>query len=228
RAERQRILLLATVPPRDDRPDAVALHLTGRTYARMLRMAFAAVAEIDGAELIVKLHPRSGDDPVVRAVRAEFDSVDSRLVRRGPLEKWLAGASCVLSCGSSAGVEATLAGVPVIQLAPPGGSGFLPHDRWGLAGTARNRQQLRELLARLAADGWPAPPGPNPGVFAGFDRPAAARIADEVLTPIVESGVPRADGRHPARGRAARQALPAGYCETVNESCEAVNESVNR
>jgi hypothetical protein len=228
-----RILLLATVPPRDDRPDAVALHLTSRTYAQMLRTAFAAVAEIDGAELdgaeldgaeldgvelIVKLHPRNGDDPVVRALRAEFHTVDSRLVRRGRLEKWLAGVSCVLSCGSSAGVEATLAGMPVIQLAPPGASGFLPHDRWGLVGTARSQPELRELLARLAADGWRAPLGPDPGVFASFDRPAAARVAGEVLAPLVESEVATADSRHSARGGAARQALPAGYCEPVNES----------
>ena len=185
-----RILLLATVPPRDHRPDAVALHLTGRTYARMLRMAFAAVAAIDGAELpdgaelIIKLHPRGGDDPVVRSLQAEFRSVDSRLVRRGRLEKWLAGASCVLSCASSAGVEATLAGLPVIQLAPPGASGFLAHVRWGLLATARSEAELRNLLARVVADGWPAPRVPDPSVFAGFDGPAAGRIADEVLAPI--------------------------------------------
>ena len=143
------VLLLATVPPRDDRPDAVALHLTGRTYARMLRTAFAAVAGMDGAELIVKLHPRAPDDPVVRRLQGEFPSLRSRMVRRGSLEQWLRGIDCVLSCGSSAGVEATLAGVPVIQLAPPGAGGFAPHEPWGLAGTARSETELESLLARV-------------------------------------------------------------------------------
>ncbi len=211
-----RVLLLATVPPRDDRPDAVALHLTSRTYAEMLRMAFAAVAGTAGAELIVKLHPRSGDDPMVRALRAEFPSAGSRLVRRGRLEEWLAAVDCVLSCGSSAGVEATLAGVPVIELAPPGASGFLAHDRWGLAGTVHSEGELRELLARVTAEGWRPPRGPDPGVFAGFDRPAAARVADEVLAPRVESEGITADSRDVARAGAARQALPAGYCRPLN------------
>ena len=209
---RTRILLLTTVPPRDDRPDAVALHLTGRTYARMLRTAFAAVAGIDGAELVVKLHPRSGDDPTVRALQAEFRSLRTRMIRRGRLEEWLAGVSCVLSCGSSAGVEATLAGVPVIELAPPGASGFLPHEPWGLAGTARNEAELRELLAQLAADGWRARPGPEPNVFGGLDRPAAARIADEVLAPRAQSDRTTTHTRRATRAETDRQALPAGYC----------------
>ena len=208
---RTRILLLTTVPPRDDRPDAVALHLTGRSYARMLRAAFAAVAGIDGAELVVKLHPRSGDDPVVPALQAEFRSVRTRLVRRGRLEEWLAGVSCVLSCGSSAGVEATLAGVPVIQLAPAGASGFLPHDRWGLAGTAGNEAELRELLAQLAADGWRARLEPDPNVFGGLDRSAAARIADEVLATRAQPDRTSTHRRRATPAEADRQALPAGY-----------------
>jgi hypothetical protein len=208
---RPRILLLTTVPPRDDRPDAVALRLTGRTYAQMLRTAFAAVAQIDGAELFVRLHPRSGDDPMVRALRAEFRTLRTRLVRRGCLEESLAGVSCVLSCLSSAGVEATLAGVPVIQLAPHGATGLLPHGQWGLAGTARNETELGELLARLAADGWRAGPGPDPNVFAGLDGLAAARIADEILAHRAQPDRTTTQSRHATCAEADRQALPAGY-----------------
>ena len=179
-----RVLLLATVPPRDDRPDAVALHLTGRSYAEMLRMAFAAMAGIHGVELILKTHPRAPDDPVVRALRADFPALRSRVVRRGPLENRLSGVDCVLSCGSSAGVEATLLGLPVIQLAPPGASGFPPHGRWGLAGTARCEAELRQLLAGVLVEGRQSAPGPDPDVFAAFGEPAAARIAEEVLALI--------------------------------------------
>lgn len=190
-----RILLLTTVPPRDDRPDAVALHLTRRTYSEMLRMAFAVVARMEGAELIVKLHPRSPDDPVARAVRADFPSLRSRVVSRGPLEKWLAGVDCVLSCGSTAGVEASLAGVPVIQLAPPGASDSLPHEQWGLSGTAYSETDLDQLLARVLGQEWRPASGPDPDVFAEFDEPAAARIAREVLAPAAEPEAVHADNR---------------------------------
>jgi len=171
-----RILLLTTVPPRDHRPDAVALHLTARTYAEMLRTAFATVAGIDGAELIVKLHPRADRDPIVRALRSEFRSIRCRVVRRGTLEPWLRGIDCVLSCGSSAGVEATLAGLPVIQLAPPRGY-FPAHDQWGLAGTAHGEIELQKLLARVLVEGWRPPAVADPEVFAAVGEPAAARIA---------------------------------------------------
>ena len=100
------ILLLATVPPRNDRPDAVALHLTESTYAEMLRMAVAAVARLPDANLVVKLHPRAPDDPVAEEALAGFPSLCRRVVRDEPLEGLLAEAGCVLSCVSSAGVEA--------------------------------------------------------------------------------------------------------------------------
>ncbi|MBN2473490.1 MAG: hypothetical protein JXB62_02690 [Pirellulales bacterium] len=179
-----RILLLTTVPPRDGRPDAAALHLTGRTYAEMLRTAFATVAGIDGAELLVKLHPRVSHDPVVRGLRAEFSSLRSRVTRRRPLRACLEGIDCVLSCGSSAGVEATLVGVPVIQLVPPGATGFPPHDRWGLAGTARGEAELRRWLTRVLVEGWRAAPGPHPDAFAHLGTAAAALIADEVVAAV--------------------------------------------
>lgn len=183
---RWRILLLATVPPRDDRPDAVALRLTGRTYTEMLRTAFAAVADLRRAELIVKLHPRAPDDPAVRSMRVGFPSLPARLVRSGRLERWLRGVDCVLSCGSSAGVEATLAGLPVIQLAPPGASAWLPHEQWAMAGTAHDARQLQALLTRILQEPRPAAEVPDPGVFGDFKASAAARVADEILALAAE------------------------------------------
>ena len=180
-----RILLLATVPPRDGRPDSVALHLTRRTYAEMLRMAFAAAAKIPGAELIVKLHPRSPDDPVVREQLAAFPTLRRRVVRKGPFQRWLRGVDCVLSYLSTAGVEATLARVPVIQLAPRIADA-LPHEPWGLAGTARDESELDRLLDRVLAVDQRSEYGPRANVYATFDQPAAARIADEVLAPDME------------------------------------------
>ena len=177
---RPRILLLMTTPPRDDRPDSVQIHLTTGTHAEMLRMAFAVVAGIADARLVVKLHPRAPRDPFLDKTLADFPSVRCRLVRRGPLEKWLADCDCVLSCISSAGVDAILAGVPVIQLAPPGSGNILPHDQWGLLGTARSETQLQSLLRRaLQGYGLPATRS-DAEVFSPDDRPAAARIADAI------------------------------------------------
>lgn len=178
-----RFLLLATVPPRDDRPDATALHLNRRTYAEMLRTALAVVATIPGAELVMKLHPRTPDDPIAHAALAAFPSVESRVVGRGPLEPWLARADCVLSCISSAGVDSTLTGVPVIQLLPTGSGDVLPHQPWGMLGTARTEAELRQLVTQAFAG--PAEiaenTNPNPNTFLHLDGRAVERIADVVL-----------------------------------------------
>jgi len=173
---------LATVPPRDDRPDAIALHLNRRTYAEMLRMAFAVVATIPDAELVVKLHPRTPDDPIAHAAMAAFPSVDSRAVDRGPLEPWLAQTDCVLSCISSAGVDSTLTGVPVIQLLPAGSADVLPHQPWGMLGTARSQAELQQLVTQAKkGSGLFFEADPNPNTFSHLDGRAAKRIADVVL-----------------------------------------------
>jgi hypothetical protein len=175
-----RILLLTTVPPRDDRPDAVALHLTRSTYAEMIRMAAAAVDRIPDAQLIVKLHPRAEDDPLARQVLAGFPSLSCQVVQTGSLEHWIGQSDCVLSCVSSAGVEATLASVPVIQLLAPGTAAVLPHQQWGMLGTARTEGQLDQLLGQVLS-GARRPGGPDPHVFANLDARAAARVAQTVL-----------------------------------------------
>ncbi len=227
-SRRARVLLLATVPPRDDRPDAVTLHLTHRTYAEMLRMAVAAVAKIPRAQLVVKLHPRAPDDPTARAVLAGFPWLESRVVRRGSLEKWLVETDCALSCLSSAGVDATLARVPVVQLLPAGSGDILPHEAWGMAGTARTEAELQPLLAQALATDRHATKLPDPNVLGDLDGQAGARIAEAVLaqaeamrTGIPEGDIPifaaRKSGQSPAQiscpgsawARHVRQAPPA-------------------
>ena len=188
-AKSPRILLLGTVPPRDERPDAIALHLTGRTYQEMLHTAFASVADIDDVELLVRPHPRAPHDPVLRELQKEYSGLRCRSARRGPLQQWLDGVDCVLSCGSSAGVEAAAQGLPVIQLAPPRATGTLPHEAWGMVGTAHNAMELQQLLARVLVESPDPTPGPSPDVFIQGDRPAADRIAVEILAPIGPSEV---------------------------------------
>lgn len=175
------ILLLATTPPRDERPDSIALHLTKSTYAGMLRAALAAIAKLPHARLIVKLHPRSPEDPIVRTVAGEYPHVETRWIATGPLEPLLLTADCVLSCFSSAGIDATLAGVPVIQLLPAGSADVLPHDEWGLLGSARTEAELTPLLLQALREGRQTVARPNANVFGNTKMSAVANIADAVL-----------------------------------------------
>lgn len=175
-----KILLLATVPPRDDRPDAAGLHMTGRGYAEMLWAAITTVAAIPRAQLVVKLHPRAPHDPILEKLLSTQPLRKARVVRKASLARCLRGVDCVISCGSSAGIDATLAGLPVIQLLPAGSGDVLPYDQWGLVGTARSSIELKRLLEKvLEGNGQPAAV-PNPHVFAGLSG-SAQRIADVVL-----------------------------------------------
>jgi hypothetical protein len=88
---------------------------------------------------------------------------------------------CVLSCGSSAGVDATLSAIPVIQILPPGTPDFLPYEQWGLAGTAHDAAELESLLDAVRTGRRAAAAGPDPNVFGDFQRPAAERIGEEIL-----------------------------------------------
>jgi hypothetical protein len=185
-----RILLLATVPPRDNRPDAVELHLTTKSYRQMVEMAVSVVSGIPAAQLLVKLHPRTPDDPLIRRALARFPRLKARVVSGG-LDRWLAKSDCVLSCVSSAGVDAALAGLPVIQLLPTGSGPILPHAAWGLHGTARTAGELGDQLAQVLA-GDNSPGGPLPTVFHRRDGTTAARIARRILAIGVTSASPEA------------------------------------
>jgi hypothetical protein len=181
RSMNRQILLLSTVPPRDGRPDAAALNLTRRTYAEMLHWACSTVSRIPRATLIVKLHPRSPTDPIAEDVLSHYPNLERRVLRRASLERWLLRVDCVLSCVSSAGVDATLAGLPVIQLLPSGCGDILPSKDWGMYGTARSASELGDLLAGALSEKMKTVSGPDPGVFGPLDGLAAARIADAVL-----------------------------------------------
>jgi hypothetical protein len=142
-----KILLLGTTPPRDDRPDAVTYHLTTRTYAEMLDTALAAVDELAEVELVVRRHPRAAHDPTFDRIRRRYPNLRVCMSRRRErLSDLVAAADCVLSCASSAGIEAARAGRPVIQLLPAGSGNVLPAEWYGLRGSARSLKDLRELL----------------------------------------------------------------------------------
>ena len=197
-----RILLLATVPPRDERPDALEVHLTRTTHEGMLEAAFAAVASLPEAELIVKLHPRSPEDPAVEATMGRFPQVSTQIVQIEPLEHWLGEVDCVLSCLSSAGIDATLAGVPVVQLMPAGCGDLLPAAEWGLLGSARTAEELKPLLLHALSQQPDRTAPPNPEVFSHAGQ-AAARVVQVALGHQADSNLslpsPASGRREPRR-----------------------------
>jgi hypothetical protein len=146
-----RLLLLATVPPRDDRPEPATFHLTRQTYAEMLRIACAAAARIPGAKVVVKLHPRAQDPSHIQQAAAEFPALSFQIASAQSLRQLLSGCDCVLSCVSSSGIEAASVGLPVIQLLPVGSGDVLPAEDFGLVGSACTQEELDALLDRTLA-----------------------------------------------------------------------------
>ncbi len=120
--------------------------MNSRTYGEMIEAAFAAVESIPGATLVVKPHPRAQNDPTIEDAASRHRKLRIEMTRVSSLAKSLRGVDCVLSCLSSAGIEATLAGVPVVQLVPRGAGQVLPHDRWGLLGSASSAKELTPLI----------------------------------------------------------------------------------
>ena len=207
----KRIVLLATLPPRDDRPDAVALHLTTHTHAAMLHAACAAVDELrcetsGDVELIVKMHPRAPHDPQLAQTLPRFPKLRHRIVVGGSLADVLASADCVLSCVSSAGIEAAAAGLPVVQLLPQGSGAILPAEWYGLLGSARSLEELRPLLRQALARTSINVRDSNADSMAN----GAARIADLLLEPCK---LHRVDASHSIADPHVARLLPAMSAE---------------
>lgn len=141
----RRILLLATIPPADDRPDAVDFHLTSRTYAGMIRLALAAAIAFD-ADLTIKPHPRASGHKKLSTLLSERPTARVRVTRSRDLPRLIRDHDLILSCASTAGTQAARAGAPVIQLLPDGSGEILPAAEWGFLGTARTLDELLPLV----------------------------------------------------------------------------------
>jgi hypothetical protein len=186
-----RILLLATMPPRDGRPDTATFHLTRQTHERMLDMACAAAAKVAGARLVIKLHPRCGDDAAFQQVVTRHPGLQAEVTRSDDLDRLTAESDCVLSCASTSGIEAALMGAPVVQLLPAGSGDVLPAERWGMLGSARDEQELDRLVAQALARGWKSPADVEE-VLGNPIRAAVEKVADVILNAGLNGG-PAAD-----------------------------------
>ena len=155
-----------------------------------MEAAFAAAEAIPGATLVLKPHPRTKTDLAIERAISRHPDLRVEPVRSGSLAESLRGIDCVLSCLSSAGIEATLADVPVIQLVPRGAGQILPSERWGLLGSASSGTELLPLMKKALQRQSPATNTAREVVFANasFWRQestgvpdSATRIADILL-----------------------------------------------
>lgn len=176
-SEGLRVLVLGTLPPADDRPDSVALHFTSETHRGMLRAAFGGLAEIAGVQIVLKLHPRLASDQVFWETLAEFPPLNVQFVRGGDLPAMVSDCDVVLSCASSAGLEAAWWGRPVIEILPTGSEVPFPAALWGQVGIARTAAEVASLVAQGVAQKGAAP---SPLVFANLERPAVEAILQEI------------------------------------------------
>jgi hypothetical protein len=206
-----RILLLATVPPRDRRPDLIEMNFNSRSYHEMIEAAFAATEAIPGATLLVKPHPRTKRDPIIQAAVSRHPGLQVEVVRSGSLAESLRGIDCVLSCFSSAGIEATLANVPVVQLMPRGAGQILPSDRWGLLGSASSGDELLPLMKKALHGRGPSTNTARGAVFANASSweqksvkvpDAATRIADILLEQAKQSTLMPRSNKEQGRSKA--------------------------
>jgi hypothetical protein len=178
-SQAKRFLLLAGVPPRDERPDGVEFHLTTENHAAMFDMVVAVLGQIAGARLTVKLHPRAKG--LGSALRSLAANSPVRTVQSSELTELFSETDCVLSCASTAGIEAAIAGAPVIQLLPTGSGNVLPADEWGFIGSARTAEELATLIPVALAPGWRREPEAASRILADYGRRAAARVADDLI-----------------------------------------------
>lgn len=140
------VLLLLTRPPSDDRPDAISLHFTGETYRAMLTESLNAARRLRASAVWIRPHPRTDNDPILNELRARFADLPIRMASEGAAQSYFEQVDCAISCGSTTGIEARRAGLPVVQIIPPTSTAFPSAQAYDLLGTAHDADQIVALL----------------------------------------------------------------------------------
>lgn len=178
------LLFLATPHHQAHRPDLVAFQLTERTNACMLRMALEALRTFPEYKMQIKLHPRSDSSSFATEILSGFPDLISRveILRRGTPYQLARKATCVLSCASSAGIEAMLAHTPVIQIMPPGSVDLVNDNDWGFVTTVRKKQDLVTALHSILNQTGHTPDLASlSNNFSNIDVPGTNRVTDYLL-----------------------------------------------
>ncbi|UCH77629.1 MAG: hypothetical protein JSU81_07810 [Candidatus Coatesbacteria bacterium] len=133
----------------------VATNLADPEQNRLVALACAAYARERGRRLLFRPHPVEPAGMYRKIV--EYAGVpDARVAAEEPLADVLAGAAVVVAAHSGVGVDALLAGVPLVHVNLMAGiPDYLPYVEYGAAlGVSR----LADLPAAIE-EAWAAPPG---------------------------------------------------------------------
>ena len=132
----------------------------------------------------LKLPPRSDRSCFVTDILSGFPDLISRveILRHGTPYQLALKAACVLSCASSAGIEAMLAHTPVIQIMPPGTDDLVNDKDWGVVTTGRKRQDLINALHDILNQTSHTPDlATLSNNFSNIDIPGTNRVTDYLL-----------------------------------------------
>ena len=123
--------------------------------------------------LVMRLHPSEDRPPAVQGPRIRYGD------RSEPLDELLCASDCVLTCSSTVGVEASLLGVPVIQMMDSIFSPDLPLQEMGMAVAVPSYREVGPAIDEILSG--PVRTG-DPAASAGVRFGAAQRIVGEILS----------------------------------------------
>lgn len=122
---------------------------------RVLASACAAYARERGVPLVFRPHPAESEAPY-RAVIRGAGLADAAVVRDAPLAEVLARAAVVVASHSGVGVDAVVAGVPLVHVNLLAGvPDYIPYVEYGAAVGVRDARELPAALDDVLA----SPPG---------------------------------------------------------------------
>lgn len=135
---------------------------------RELAQQFAADQHI---HLLMRLHPSEDRPPAVAQARLRYGRSDE------PLDDVLCGADCIVTTSSTVGLEASLIGLPVVQIMNSVFSPDLPLAELRFATAAANAYEAAGVIRQVLA-GHPITRSRPDGVEGRFD--AAIRVSDQI------------------------------------------------
>ena len=122
---------------------------------RVMASACVAYAAARGRRLVFRPHP-SEPDGLYRASIESAGAVDAAIARDEPLDRMLAGAAVVVTCQSGIGVDAVVAGVPLVHVnLMRGVADYIPYVEYGAALGVADPADLPAAIDEAVA----APPG---------------------------------------------------------------------
>jgi hypothetical protein len=184
----KRFLLLLAAATERIHSGGLGSSLHRPTYARMLRETVRHLSEEADAQIFVKLPPGTKPDSITEMLLRK----SNRTIKVGSnvsLKKLCEKADGIISFFSPEAFEATLFGLPVIQIVPPShGNECRSNDQSsGFTAVVSNESELSTVLKGLiAGDHIPSPDGPMKN-FVGWEQTAASRTVDLVFGSAEES-----------------------------------------